>query len=191
MKIVFGLGNPDKKYLTTYHNLGFIVADKLAAELGLNFRLKSLLRCTMAKGVYRGEQVIIVKPTIYMNLSGECVKAVKNYFNVDNKDIVVVYDDLDIDIGLIKYRPRGNSGTHNGMRNITACLKTEDFARVRVGTKRENPLIPVVDYVLSNIPESQYPSFNESTTRAKECVLDFIQGKTHDDLMQKYNGQKG
>lgn len=190
MKIVFGLGNPDKKYLTTYHNLGFIVADKLAEELGLNFRLKSLLRCTMAKGVYKGEAVVIIKPTTYMNLSGECVKAVKSYFNVTNQDILVCYDDLDIDIGSIKFRPHGSSGTHNGMRNISLHLKTDDFARVRVGIKRENPLIPIVDYVLSNVPESQYQSLNQATTHAKNCALDFISGAKSDDLMQKYNGLK-
>lgn len=187
MKVIIGLGNPEKKYLNTYHNLGFMAADVLCEGLGLEYRSKSALRCYLAQGVVDGEKVVIVKPTTYMNLSGECVRLVKNYFSVENKDILVIYDDLDIEIGALRVRPYGSPGTHNGMRNISLNLKADDFPRVRIGTKPKNNLIPIIDYVLSKINEDEYDSLNKAISGAAACARDFIKGHTFDDLMQKYN----
>ncbi len=187
MKVIVGLGNPEKKYDNTYHNLGFIVADNVAKRFSLDYKLNSSLKCAVAKGNVFGETFLVVKPTTYMNLSGECVKRVVDYFGVDLNELLVVYDDIDVEIGKIKYRPHGSPGTHNGMRNITILLGSDAFKRLRIGTKPRNDFIPLVDYVLSKIPEEEYEDFNFAIRKAGDLVVDFINGKSDDDIMQTYN----
>lgn len=187
MKVIAGLGNPEKKYENTYHNLGFIAADNIAAKLGLDFKLKSALKCAIAQGEYGGEKFLLVKPTTYMNLSGECISKVLSYYSLSTDDLIVIYDDIDIEIGQIRFRPHGSAGTHNGMRNISQLLSSTDFSRVRIGSKQQNPLIPLIDYVLSKIPSDEFDPFNKAISRAADCALDFVKGLTKDALMQEYN----
>lgn len=187
MKVIVGLGNPEKKYDNTYHNLGFIVADNVAKRFSLEYKLNSSLKCAVAKGSVRGETFLVVKPTTYMNLSGECVKRVVDYFDVELNDLLVVYDDIDVEKGNIKYRPHGSSGTHNGMRNVTLLLGSDSFKRLRIGTKPENCVFSLADYVLSKIPENEYDGFNAVIAKAGDLIVDFINGKSDDDLMQTYN----
>ena len=189
MKIIVGLGNPEKKYENNLHNMGFLAIDKVSDALGIDFSLKSNLKAYVAQTILNGEKVILVKPITYMNLSGESVRAVCDFYKIDLKDLLVIYDDLDIDIGAIRFKPNGQSGTHNGMRNIVLHLSSTDFARVRIGIKRENANIPLVDYVLSNIPADKKDLFNKAITMASECALDFIKGASPDKLMCDYNGK--
>lgn len=187
MKVIAGLGNPEKKYENTYHNLGFMVADNLAERLGAVYKLKSSLKCALAEGVIGSEKFLIVKPTTYMNLSGECIQKVLSYFGVEPCDLLVIYDDIDIDIGRIRFRPHGSPGTHNGMRNIHLMINTDEFPRVRVGTKPRREGIALVDYVLSKIPESEYDDLNFAIKQASDLAYDYLHGVTFDDLMQRYN----
>lgn len=187
MKVIAGLGNPEKKYENTYHNLGFIAADNIAAKLRLDFKLKSSLKCAIAQGEYGGEKFLLVKPTTYMNLSGECISKVLSYYSLSTDDLIVIYDDIDIEIGQIRFRPHGSAGTHNGMRNISQLLSSTEFARVRIGSKQQNPLIPLIDYVLSKINDSEFDAFNKAISRAADCALDFVKGLGKDALMQEYN----
>ena len=125
MKIIFGLGNPGAKYENNYHNLGFLTLDILAKKLNCD------LNKSGRKGVYgecnvNGEKVLLVKPQTYMNNSGECVSAFMAFYKVLPKDVLVIYDDIDIDKGSIRFRPQGSPGTHNGMRSITAHIG-QDF----------------------------------------------------------------
>lgn len=189
MKVIAGLGNPEKKYEKTYHNLGFLAADNVAKKLNLDYREKSDMRCFMAQGFSSsGEKFLLIKPTTYMNLSGECISRIVSYYNLPLKDLLVIYDDLDIDIGKIRFRAHGKSGTHNGVRNITALLGSEEFNRVRIGSKQIHGDLPIVDYVLSEIPECEYESLNFSISRAADLAIDFINGDDKDILMQRYNG---
>ncbi len=187
MKVIVGLGNPELKYQNTYHNMGFLAVDNLASQYNLDFKLKKNLRCYLAEGMVAGEKFLVVKPITYMNLSGECVSKVLSYYNVPSTDMMVIYDDIDIDIGQIRYRPHGSPGTHNGMRNITLCIGTNEYKRVRVGTKPQDDSIPLVDYVLSQVPKSQFDALNGALLRAKNLVVDYLNGATDDQLMQEYN----
>ncbi len=187
MKIVVGLGNPDKKYERTYHNLGFIAADNLAQKLGFSFHKKLSLRGAIAQGKVGAETVVLVKPTTYMNLSGECVKAVLKFFNAKESDLIVIYDDVDIDIGQIRVRQSGSPGTHNGMRNISLNLGSNNFARIRIGSKPKNKYVPIIDYVLSDIAKDEYDLFDAAIDRAAKCALDFLDGESFEKLMCKYN----
>ena len=189
MKVIFGLGNPGERYKENFHNLGFIVADRLAQKLKVRFSIKSALKCMLASGKIGGEKFLIVKPLTFMNSSGESVKAVLSYYKIAPKEALVVYDDLDINIGEIRYRESGSAGTHNGMRSVDGHLGTEDFPRLRIGTKKENGFIDTIDYVLSDIPKEKAEIFIETTSRAAECANDFLSGKTSEYLMQSYNGK--
>ena len=187
MKIVVGLGNPEKKYALNFHNMGFMAADMLAQKLNVGFTDKPSLKCMLAQGFFGAEKFLIVKPTTYMNLSGEAVKAVIDYYKADVSDVIIIYDDLDIEIGKLRYRDSGSSGTHNGMKNVIAVCGTEDFKRIRIGIKKYNENIPTIDYVLSDVPKQLKEIFDTVINSAADCALDFLRGADGETLMQKYN----
>lgn len=176
MKIVFGLGNFGDKYAYTYHNMGFLTAECLADKLGLKFKKKE---CDglIAEGFRGGERLLIVKPLTYMNLSGQCVKQVVKKYKADMKDVIVVFDDIDIERLTLRVRLSGSGGTHNGMRNIIDVMGTEQFARVRVGIGRPPEYVPLADYVLSEVPRSDRQAFYDLIDRAAEEALKLIDKK--------------
>lgn len=187
MKIIFGLGNPDKKYLNTFHNLGFMCVDKAAQKLNLSFT-KEKFKGVLAEGNILGEKVILVKPLTYMNLSGECVREVLDFYKADLKDILVVYDDYDLPKGEVRIRESGSAGTHNGMRNIIALLGKENFARIRIGFKpKEKSQIPLIDLVLSGIKEEDKEIFQKALEISASAVADFVKGKDIQSVMREYN----
>lgn len=187
MKVIAGLGNPDKKYARTMHNMGFMAIDRLAEKLNISFDKKGF------KGVYAtysfgGEKFIIIKPQTYMNLSGECVREVLDFYKLSPEDLIVVYDDLDINIGSLRIRQKGSAGTHNGMRNIVLNIQSTEFLRIRIGTKPDCDGADIIDYVLSNIPKSEEEKFDSAIDRASDALKDLILGKNTDEIMRKYNG---
>lgn len=188
MKIVVGLGNPEKKYEKNFHNIGFAAADRLAAKLSVAFKQKAAVKGYLAEGVFHGEKFIIVKPVTYMNLSGECVQAVLSYYKASAEDLIIIYDDLDVAIGEMRFRPHGSAGSHNGMKNVVASLGTEDIKRIRVGIKKYNENIPTIDYVLSDVPEVFRADIDRAVENAADCAYDYLSGKAPDELMQKFNG---
>lgn len=190
MKIIFGLGNPGAEYAKTYHNLGYMVLDKLAEELRV-YVIKKDKKSIYGETTVNGEKVFLVKPLTYMNLSGECVIEYLNFYKCDLSDILVIYDDVDVDKGLIKYKPKGQPGTHNGMRNITKIIGSGDFPRLRVGSKNTNHEIPLISYVLTAIPKAEQPVLDGAIEKAKNCALCFIKGKTAEELMCEFNGAAG
>jgi len=132
MYIIVGLGNPGKQYENTRHNVGFNIIDILADEYGISVN-KMKYKALIGEGRVGTEKVVLVKPVTYMNLSGESLAEIYNFYKVDTSNIVVIYDDIDLDVGKIRIRKKGSGGTHNGMRSIVKCLGTTDFPRVRVG----------------------------------------------------------
>lgn len=187
MKVIAGLGNPDKKYARTMHNMGFMAVDRLAEELNIDFDKKGF-KGVYAEYTFGGEKFIIIKPQTYMNLSGECVREVLNFYKISPENLMVVYDDLDINIGSVRIRQKGSSGTHNGLRNIVLNVQSENFPRIRIGTKPERAGADIIDYVLSNIPKSEEEKFNSALNRAAGALKDYISGKSFDEIMRKYNG---
>ena len=182
-----GFGNPGKEYENTRHNAGFIVVDEIAKMAKIDIS-KNKFDALVGEYMQNGEKIMLVKPQTYMNLSGESVRQIVDFYKVDLEDVIVIYDDIDIELGKIRIRPSGSPGTHNGMRNIIAELKQTNFARVRVGFKpTENMQIPLINYVLSGIKESDREIFNASIKTASLAGYDFACGKPIQEIMQRYN----
>ena len=174
MKIVVGLGNFGDKYAYTFHNMGFLSIEVLADKLGLKFDKKEC-DSLVAVGYKGGEKVVLAKPLTYMNLSGVAVKQLLAKNKATPADLLVIYDDIDLPKGNIRVRPKGSAGTHNGMRNIIAEIKTEEFRRVRIGIGKPPENVPLVDYVLSDVPKAEreimYKAFESAAEQAEKFVL--------------------
>lgn len=188
MKLIVGLGNPDDKYKNTFHNLGFMAVDKVSEMLGFEFK-KTKCKAILAEGKVGNEKVILAKPLTYMNLSGESVRELLVFYKIDLKDLVVIYDDFDLNKGFIRIRENGSAGTHNGMRNIVA-LCGSNFPRIRIGFKPvEKTEIPLLNLVLSGIREEDREVFEKAIDRAASAAAEFAKGVTVQNVMQKYNGK--
>lgn len=168
MIVIVGLGNIGTMYRNTFHNIGFMVADKLADKLSIDFN-KEKYKAMIGQGFYKGESILIAKPTTFMNNSGEAVVMLKKKFK--DARIIVVVDDIDLPKGKIRYRERGKSGTHNGLRSIVSYIG-EEFERVRIGIGREDG--DLADYVLSNIKEEDKELFERAIEEASQLILEKI-----------------
>lgn len=187
MKLIVGLGNPGKEYENTYHNLGFLALDCVVDYFGVNFN-KEKSKALIAEERINGEKVIFAKPQTYMNLSGESVRELLDFYKISPSDLVVIYDDFDLPIGAVRFREEGSAGTHNGMRNIIKEIKTEKFKRVRVGFHpKENSPIPLLDLVLSKIKGESEETLSLSLNVVKNALIDYLKGKEFNVVMQKYN----
>ena len=189
MKLIVGLGNPDKEYLNTFHNLGFMSVDKTAEMLGVEFK-KEKCKALIAETKIGNEKIIIAKPLTYMNLSGESVRELLSFYKIDISDLLVIYDDYDLKKGTIRIRKDGSAGTHNGMKNIVKEIGSEKFKRVRIGFMQDGEVkIPLINYVLSGIKKEEAPLFDRATLVAGEIAKEFAEGKDFEKIMQKYNGK--
>lgn len=176
MKLVVGLGNYGDRYAYTFHNMGFLAVECFADKYGINLT-KKMCEALVGEGFVNGEKVIIAQPLTYMNLSGNAVKALMDYYKIGVENLVVLYDDIDLPRFALRVRAKGSAGTHNGMRNIIAMLKTENFARVRIGIGRSEENVPLADYVLSVIPKKDREEFVATFEKACVEVEKFIEGK--------------
>ncbi len=187
MYLIVGLGNPGGKYASTFHNMGFMALEILAQKLGLKFKTKEC-RAETAETFRRGEKVILARPQTYMNLSGESVRELMGRYRVPLENLLVIYDDLDLNRGALRLRQSGSSGTHNGMRNIVACLGTSELKRSRVGIGHPPvPEFPIADFVLSEIPRNDRELMFETLSMAADAALAFADGESFDAVMQRYN----
>lgn len=173
MKIVVGLGNPGEKYAYTYHNVGWLTLDVVADRLGITPNEKMCDSLVGVKSV-KGERIVLAKPQTFMNESGRAVKQLLGKYKASPSDLIVVYDDIDIEKGTFRYRERGSAGTHNGMRDIVAALGTGDFARVRVGTGKVPENIPLIAYVLMTIPDGERRTVAEGVKGGAEKILEWL-----------------
>lgn len=188
MILIAGLGNPGTKYLKTLHNVGFMAVELLAEKNGAEFDKKGFKGLFGTKTI-GGEKVVFLKPQTFMNLSGESIREIAAYFKIPSENILVIYDDIDIDIGALRIRKSGAAGTHNGMRNIVGELGTENFPRIRIGTKPQGEY-DILSYVLSDIKREDEPKFRFSINEAVQAANEFIHGKKFDDIMCAHNGKK-
>lgn len=187
MFLIVGLGNPEKKYEKTFHNLGFISAGDCAELLGIKFKKKEC-EASVAEGFIGGEKVIIACPMTYMNASGRAVKQLIAKYKVTPEELVVLYDDFDLPKGHVRIRPSGSAGTHNGMRSVIAEIGFSEFARIRIGIKDPEVTIPIIDYVTSEIKKEDYDLFGSACKRAAEAAISLAKGEAFDQVMTKYNG---
>ena len=183
MKLIVGLGNPGKKYEHTRHNMGFDVVD-LFAELAQIDVDKESFKGLVGRGKVYDEDVFILKPQTYMNLSGESVREIVNYFKINIDDIIVVYDDMALEPGKIRLRPGGSSGGHKGIQNIIENLSTQNIKRIRVGIGE--PTYDTIDYVLSKPTKEERDAIDEAIKEAVDALKDILKSN-FDRAMTKYN----
>lgn len=186
MYVIVGLGNPGKQYDKTRHNVGFDVIDILAKEYDISVT-KIKHKALIGEGRVGTEKVLLVKPQTYMNLSGETLIDIYNYYKVDLENIVVIYDDIDLDVGKLRIRKKGSGGTHNGMRSIIKCLGSTEFPRVRVGVSKPIPGQNLADFVLSRFRKEEADDLAiglEKACNAVDCII----RENLDLAMNKYNG---
>lgn len=189
MKLIVGLGNPDDKYKNTFHNLGFMCVDKAVRLLNESFN-KTKCKAEVCELKIGTEKVIFAKPQTYMNLSGESLRELISFYKIDIKDVMVLYDDFDLNKGVVRIRESGSAGTHNGMRNIVELIGKTNFARVRIGFKPTGEFnIPLINYVLSGIKEEDKEIYDKAILVGAKCAIDFANGKDIQAIMQKYNGK--
>lgn len=169
MKIIAGLGNPGAKYAGTRHNVGFSVIDELAERHKISMSAGKH-KAIMGKGIIDGEKVILAMPQTYMNLSGESVRTLMDFYKCTPEDLIVVYDDIDLDVGKLRIREKGSAGGHNGMKNIILHTGSQEFVRIRVGVGKKPDRMDLADYVLSRFDKDELPFMRESCTKACEAV---------------------
>lgn len=186
MKIVVGLGNPGTKYKRTRHNIGFEVAAHIAQENKIELKNNNRFRAFVGEGRICGIHTLIVLPMTYMNLSGESVRAVVDFYKLTPADIVVVYDDVNLDVGDIRVRERGSAAGQKGMLNIISRLKTEEFARVRVGVGSKPPGFTLADYVLSRFLKEEEEDIAHAIVQASNALEKIIAGDIT-SAMNTYN----
>lgn len=184
MKLIVGLGNPGKEYKDTRHNVGFMFVDNFVNKLNLKFSLDKSLKCEIVQTMINNEKVIIIKPMTYMNLSGESVYLVTKYYKIDTKDILVIYDDMDLETGKIRIRANGSSGGHNGIKNIINILGTQDIKRVRIGIDKANN--NTIDYVIGNFSKKEREIIDVTVYKSDDIIYDFI-SLPFEQVMSRYN----
>lgn len=187
--IIVGLGNPGNRYDNTRHNVGFDTVDFLADKYGIKIsRLKHKAVC--GEGEIEGVKAVLAKPQTYMNLSGESVRDMVEWYKIPLNNVILVYDDIDLQLGKIRVRPRGSSGTHNGMRSVLYHLQSEDFPRVRIGIGRPPEGWELADYVLSRFSDEERKIINESIAQAADAVVSIIKSGV-EIAMSRFNSDKG
>ena len=186
MYIIVGLGNPDKKYQNTRHNIGFDVIDVIADKNHITVGERKH-KALIGKGIVGGQKVVLVKPQTYMNLSGESVREVIDFYKVDEKnELIVISDDVSLDVGQIRIRKKGSAGGHNGLKNIILHLGHDEFHRVKMGVGGKPDGYDMVDYVLGHFPKNEREIMDESAGRAADAV-EMIITDGADAAMNQYN----
>ncbi len=185
MKLIVGLGNIGDKYCFTRHNVGFMVVDKLAMEKGVSFKLENKFKCFLGKYKHGFEDVMLMKPTTFMNLSGDAVQLVMNYYKIDIDDVIIVYDDLSLELGKMRFRPNGSDGGHNGIKSVIKCVGTQNIARLKIGIGPQPP-VPSETFVLQNFYKDQLEVLKPVLKRAIEG-LEYYLDKGMSAAQNQYN----
>ncbi len=173
MKLIVGLGNPGNQYENTRHNVGFMALDYFAQRNNIDFKLKTEFKGFVGTTNIGMEKAIFLKPVTYMNLSGESVRAVMNFYKINVEDIIVILDDLSLPVGKVRVRGEGSSGGHNGLKSINNHLSTENYKRIKIGIDRSE-VIPVVDYVLGKFSNDDKPLIQAALEKTELIINDFI-----------------
>ena len=173
MYVIAGLGNPGREYEGTRHNVGFMTLDALADKYNIDVREKAF-KGLIGKGMIEGNKVILVKPQTYMNLSGECIRQVMDYYKVDPSEFIVIYDDISLVPGGIRIRKKGSAGGHNGIKNIIAHLGTQEFPRVRIGVGEKPARMDLADYVLGGFSKEDEALVKEACEHAAEAAAEIL-----------------
>ncbi len=186
MVIIAGLGNPTKEYENTRHNIGFMAIDALADKYNIHV-MDCKHKALIGKGIIGGTKVILAKPLTYMNLSGEAIRAIVDYYKVDpTSELIVIYDDISLDVGQLRIRKKGSAGGHNGIKNIIAHLGDDTFLRIKIGVGEKPKGYDLADYVLENFSKEDLEVMRESLEKVDGAVNLMLEDKV-DAAMNEYN----
>lgn len=186
MFIIVGLGNPKKEYENTRHNIGFDVLDVIAEENGIAVT-ESKHKALIGKGYIEGNKVVLAKPKTFMNLSGESVRALIDYYKIEEEtELIVIYDDVSLDVGQLRIRKKGSAGGHNGIKSIIAHLGHDTFMRIKVGVGEKPKGYDLADYVLGHFSKGEREIMDESGQKAALAVKLMVVGKI-EEAMNRYN----
>ena len=186
MFLIVGLGNPEEKYNNTRHNIGFEAVDYIADKYNIDINRKKF-KGVYGEGFIGNEKVILMKPTTYMNLSGECIREVIDFYKLSNEDILVIYDDISLDLGKIRIRRKGSAGGHNGIKSIIAHVGSDEFSRIKIGVGQ--PKGDLVNYVLGKFSKEEKEVLEE-VLEVSKLATDTIIREDINSAMNKYNGFK-
>ena len=188
MKLVVGLGNPTKEYENTRHNIGFMAIDALSEEH--RFAVDTLKhKALVGKGMIDGQKVILAKPMTYMNLSGEAVRAIADYYKIPAEDIIIIFDDISLDVGRMRIRKKGSAGGHNGIKSIISHLGTTEFPRIKVGIGAKKEGQDLADYVLGRFSKDEKTALDEVLKDVKKAVSLMVWDDI-EEAMNQYNKKK-
>ncbi|HEO3578725.1 TPA: aminoacyl-tRNA hydrolase [Streptococcus agalactiae] len=190
VKMIVGLGNPGSKYNDTKHNIGFMAVDRIVKNLDVNFTEDKNFKAEIGSDFINGEKIYFIKPTTFMNNSGIAVKALLTYYNISIKDMIIIYDDLDMEVGKIRFRQKGSAGGHNGINSIIAHLGTQEFDRIKVGIGRPNGRMTVINHVLGKFDKNDEIMISNTLDKVDNAVNYYLQTNDFQKTMQKYNGLK-
>lgn len=188
MYLIAGLGNPSKTYEGTRHNIGFTMIDAIGEKYGIDVTTKKH-KAFVGRGIIDGMRVILAKPQTYMNLSGESVREIADFYKIEPENIIIIYDDISLDVGQLRIRKKGSAGGHNGIKNIIACLGTQEFPRIKVGIGNKPEGWDLADYVLSKYSKAEQEALEE----AADGVIGAVKLMLMDDIeaaMNRYNAKK-
>ncbi|MBR1772084.1 MAG: aminoacyl-tRNA hydrolase [Lachnospiraceae bacterium] len=189
MYIIVGLGNPGREYVNTRHNIGYDVIDRLADEAQISV-LERKHKAVIGKGVVAGVKCVLAKPVTYMNLSGESVRELVDYYKVDERtELIVISDDISLDVGQIRVRKKGSAGGHNGLKSIIGHLGHDGFARVKMGVGEKPKGWDLADYVLGHFSAEERKAEDEACARAVEAIRMMVAGDA-DGAMNRFNTKK-
>ena len=185
MYLIVGLGNPENEYASTRHNMGFDTINEIAKRNNISIT-KSKFKGLYETAIINGEKVILLKPQTYMNLSGESIKEACNFYNIKPEELIIIYDDMDIEKGKIKLRKKGGPGSHNGMKSVVQELGTTEFSRIRVGIGQPEFKNDMINYVIGKVPEEEQKVLQEGVKKAAEAVEEIVKNGI-DIAMNKFN----
>lgn len=188
MKIIVGLGNPGKKYTCTKHNIGFLVVDEMIATLEKKYHISNFFKfnAQIIEVKINNETILLVKPLTYMNLSGEALKAIIDSYEIKIEEIIVVYDDLDLPMGKIRFREKGSAGGHRGLTSIIHNLGTDAFKRVKIGIDRPQNQ-DIINYVLTEFNEEDKTKISDSIINVSAEIINWIKGEDYKGIMKNNN----
>ena len=186
MYLIAGLGNPGTEYAGTRHNMGFSVITELSDRYNIPVKFREK-KAMIGKGFIGTEKVILAMPLTYMNLSGESIRPLMDYYHIDADHLIVAYDDIDLDIGKLRVREKGSAGTHNGMKDVIRMIGTNDFMRVRVGVGHKPDYMDLKDFVLSRFKKEELEAVRESVKLAADAVVMMVEDGNGVRAMDKVN----
>ena len=189
VKVIVGLGNPGDKYKATKHNIGFMALDNIAEKEGATFTRDNTFLADIASFHKNGEKIYLVKPVTFMNDSGKSVGPLLAYYGLSEAELLVIYDDLDLEVGKLRLRQKGSAGGHNGIKSLISHLGSQNFKRLKIGIGRPKNGMSVVNHVLSKFDSDDEPEVLSALDTSEQIVEDYLDNNDFVAAMNKYNGK--